>query len=204
MKSTPTLLAVVLASTALTATAAPAVAEQLTDPEPELGIAIGQVVLGSGVMVGAGLVAAAVSPAGPPGSLAVLAVAPALAGATVCWVGGRSAVYDDSCQGAVLGAYLGSLAILPGMFIGAWLGDNGEEDMSGALAVLGGMVVGYLIGPPVGATLGWHLGKQRRPPPAVKVGTAAPLQPRLLASSERARPRRAAGELTFPVLSLTF
>lgn len=179
MKNTTRLAALTLALTASLALS-PAAARAEDAPSPpsvpvEVAIGGGQLLLGGGVAYVGGMLLALGYVAGGAGGAAVVWVAaPPLTGAMVCWLGGKSPAYDDDCDNAVLGSYLGSLATIPGMLLGAAVGSSGEQDMSGAWGILVGGLMGYMVGTPVGATIGWHLGKDRRQPPAFKVGPPAP------------------------------
>jgi hypothetical protein len=152
------------------------------------------VVAGVGVTVAPVLLPALMSSDGGNLLVLVLIGTPAAVGGTVCSLGRLSKHYDGQCGHAMLGAYLGALTIIP---IAIWANSNSAQsgdDVTPLLAV----GVAWFIVQPVAATFAWHLGKRWRPaPPALSRRDG------FLRLPERGR-TRAPGEVTVPLLSLSF
>jgi hypothetical protein len=212
------LLAGSLALALLARPAAAAPTPPRTAPTPadyEALVGTGQILAGAGVSLGTLLVSVAASSGGEVvGALALLA-GPALTGSVVCWVGGKSARYDQGCGIPILGAYLGALTIIPAGMLGAHLADSGEMDMSGFFGSVAGIVLAWIIMQPVVSTVFWHIWKDPRPatsePPRLRSALAGGgLGPPLLGlrppppGLTRPRASRLPGELTIPLLRTTF
>jgi len=156
---------VVMLSGPRAAVAAPA------DNPPEIGLGAGQLLMGTAIASLA--LALPVFLDGTPFELlglAALFAGPAAVGGTVCTLGQNSKLYGGSCRSALIGAYLGALLALPLGILGGDSGDGeGGTNYASPAAIL--FMVGYALGTSIGATVGWHIGKEER---SVWGGVSAP------------------------------
>ncbi len=188
------------------ATAARAQERRDVQPPAEAGIVVEQLVVGTatGIFTGFGSLALAVD---KPAVGIPLVATSGLSGGSVCVLGQSSEWYEGSCAGPMVGAFVGSLAF--GLPVARWAVNTGEESSAPyLLAALAGAV-----GSGVGATLGWHLTKHRRPgvvvppspsdsssPPVAAAQGPGPAWPEMPVRRLEAAP----GTVTMPVLALTF
>ena len=142
-------------------------------------------------------------------STATLLAAPLLVGATVCYIGNRSAYHEAGCGWPIVMSYAGALSILPLMLIGAEIGDASDDGRSddSSHATLGavlGLAIGWLVVQPLAATLSFH--SHRRPRAPADVAFERPAGFRALASAAGGdrRSLRAPGQVLLPALSLSF
>jgi hypothetical protein len=158
-------------------------------------------------MVGA--LVAAVPLAGLDGSddsgLVLLAATPALVGGATCLIG-RGGQHDGACWATILGAYLGAATVYPLGYLG-FLTDNTQPEpgTSGDL-YYGNAIIGVLLGwflvQPLGATLGWHFSRSPRQP--ITAGLPPRITPRLLQPQRRRDPHALRPAAVAPLLSLRF
>jgi hypothetical protein len=134
------------------------------DNPPEIGLGAGQLLMGTAIASLA--LALPVFLDGTPFELlglAALFAGPAAVGGTVCTLGQNSKLYGGTCGSAMIGAYLGAIAALPLAFVAVAPdnddGDGGNKYASGSVIAL---MVGYALGTSIGATIGWHVGKEER------------------------------------------
>lgn len=132
------------------------------DNPPEIGLGAGQLLMGTAIASVA--LAVRVFSDGTPFELlgvAALVAGPAAVGGTVCTLGQNSKVYGGSCKSALVGAYLGALVSVPLAVLAANSGDGIDgTDYAAGPAIL--FMVGYALGTSIGATVGWHVGKEER------------------------------------------
>jgi hypothetical protein len=180
-------------------------------PPREFGLGALQLVAGYAAEIGGvtGAFAVGLSPKGfgAHSDLATLAfvgaLAPALAGGAVCGTGLFSRSYRGRCTTTLLGAYLGAAV---GALIGIGLAPKpGPDDTAEFTASLSGGI-GLLVLAPIGAVIGYHLGKDEIAPPAPNrsVTEAAPA-PITAAVGERSRNLAFPGpqpRLMLPIVSL--
>jgi hypothetical protein len=136
----------------------------------------------------------------------LLFATPLVAGITVCGIGQASDAYDGSCGAAIGGAYAGALTALPLALLFS-IGDhsgNSEDAWIPMWAV--GAALGLILGPPIGAVIGWNASRELKPHlhadaahlDALAAARAAPWREPLLARGslrEGAGPRVAAAPL---------
>jgi len=135
---------------------------------PEPGRIVGELAAGIAA-ANVGLILTGVTSVAGPLALGVFAATPTLTGGIVCAVGGSSDWYQGSCGMAIGGAYLGSLALIPGAIIGLQL-DHSTGELAGLAGLVIGAYVGYVVGSTVGAVVGWNAS---RIPKARPLGHAA-------------------------------
>lgn len=131
---------------------------------PEIGLGAGQLLMGTAIASLA--LALPVFLDDTPFELlglAALFAGPAAVGGTVCTLGQNSKLYGGTCGSAMIGAYVGAIAAVPLAILGVATsnddGDGGNKYASGSAIAL---MVGYALGTSIGATIGWHLGKEER------------------------------------------
>jgi hypothetical protein len=186
---------------------------RLLEQPAEPGLSALQTLAGAGTAVGGLLVGVASAEGAPPLGLALTLGLPVLVGGVVCAVGdSHSAHYQGSCGSAILGAYVGTLSVIPLAYVGYQLDHSGMGNEEGdILDGLGGLLVGAAVGliivQPLVATAMWHSSKKPKGYASAPPLLAAPVRrlPRPPEPAVRARARgQAAGQLTLPLLSTTF
>jgi hypothetical protein len=166
----------------------------------EVMIGSGQLLSGAALSLATLLTSFGAATAAGPAGVAVGLVAPAVVGATVCWLGGKSPGYDGGCGAPVLGAYLGAVTFLPVGLLAARLSDNGELDMSEIVSGVGAAALAWVFVQPLVSTVFWHVWKQ----PRVTSTTRLAL-PRIDRSDPgRTRRQRAPGEQTISLFAAPF
>jgi hypothetical protein len=182
------------------------IAAPALQPAPEIGLGALQLGAGLAVEIGgmAGLLAARIYPKtfGIQSDYAnlvfVIGVVPGLAGGAVCATGLLSRSYRGRCLPTFLGAYAG--AILGGLLGVAAAPSPGPDDSSAFVESVFG-IIGVAVGAPIGAVVGYHLGKQPIAP-ATPQATATAI-PSLDRSDVRSSPEsRADGVLRHPPRAL--
>lgn len=166
------------------------------EPPSEPGLAVGQFFAGMGVLVLGG---AAFE--GNPGALLVL---PLLSGAIVCAVGSASRYNDGSCLASIGGAYVGALATIPLLLLGASAGAGTDfNEFRGAIV---GALIGWYVVQPLLSTLSWHLFKAPKRRASMAALPGIPAAPRLRLDSPRASAHATAapGQLSFSLLHASF
>jgi hypothetical protein len=104
-------------------------------------------------------------------------LAPAITGIAVCGIGKFSRSYDAGCGWPIAGAYIGGVAgVATGLGAGLALAKitNPSGEFAGLSMIAGGLVVGYVLGPPIGATLAWQIAKH---PVLANLSLAQPAAP---------------------------
>jgi hypothetical protein len=184
-----------------------------TQLSSEIGIGVGQVVVGTltTALTGIGAVALAVKADVAPIALIGVIAAPGAGGWIVCEIGRASDQYGGGCGPTIAGAYVGALLFaIPGGYLGAATVAPSSSDGSNdrAIGALFGVMLGVVVGAGVGATIAWHGTKIPRrfslpvsfgppPPPPAMLADWSDLRPRLTAA-------RAPLAVGVPVLSLRF
>jgi hypothetical protein len=139
----------------------------------------------------------------------LLLAAPLVAGGVVCGIGHASQAYDGSCGSAISGAYVGTLLAVPLALIFAAGDQNNQNDWIPMWVA--GAALGFVLGPPIGAIVGWNLSREPKERPladaarldAVASARATPWREPLLARGslrEDAGPRA----VSAPVLAFRF
>ena len=156
-----------------------------------------------------GALVAAVPLAGLDGSddsgLILLAATPALVGGATYLIG-RGGQHDGAFWATILGAYLGAATVYPLAYLG-YITDNTQREpgTSGDL-YYGNAIVGVLLGwflvQPLGATLGWHF--SRSPRASITAGLPPRITPRLLQPQRPRDPHTLRPAALAPLLSLRF
>jgi len=178
------------------------------DNPPEIGLGAGQLLMGTAIASLA--LALPVFLDGTPFELlglATLFAGPAAVGGTVCTLGQNSKLYAGTCGSAMIGAYLGAIAALPLALVGVAPDDDdgGNKYASGSVIAL---MVGYALGTSIGATIGWHVGKEER-----SVWSRPSTPPPLLGADDQrwpelrwrpARGARVAPSVSVPLLVFAF
>jgi hypothetical protein len=140
----------------------------------------------------------------------IIAVAtPLVMGTVVCAVGNLSAHFRGSCVPSVVGAYLGTAAMIPLVFLGYAMdtaGDNPNSDVH--LPIWTKLATSVALVVPGAASVGaWHAFSHRRPGVDGVVLNPLPLlgpaRPAFVAERSRGLVR-APGERVVPVLSVGF
>jgi hypothetical protein len=154
-------------------------------PPHEYGLAAGQFLAGMGTALG-GLLIAQVHPV-------LLVPVPLLVGFAVCDVGKLSDHYESYCGPAILGAYLGSLSVIPLAVLGASLDHSSGGEIDGVYGLLLGGLIGWAVIQPLTATLSARLWS----PAKTVFRTMAPVAPPPMAPPVR-------GQVMVSLLSLAF
>ncbi len=138
---------------------------------------------------------------------AAFMAAAVLPGLAVCVTGASSRWYDGSCVGPIVGAYLGlaAVAIPAGLAARGAIFSSNENDTPSAQTVLLVWAAGA-VGSAVGATIGWHATKHRRPAPVSVARAEAPQpSPRAFWPEMPVRQLQAApGSVAVPLLAFAF
>jgi hypothetical protein len=185
-----------------------------TPPPPEIALGLLQGVAGYALEIGGVLGAVAIglnpknlgwsSDAG--NAIFVGAMAPALAAGAVCATGLLSSRYRGRCAPTFLGAYAGAaLGALLGVLVAPSPGPDDTQAFVSSIYAAGGL----LVLAPIGAVVGYHLGKEPlardEAPPAVAVAVASPLPRDEALLGERQRARALANQppqMIFPIVNL--
>jgi hypothetical protein len=176
---------------------------------PEPGRVLGELAAGF-LTTDLGLVAVGVAAPAGPLALALFAAVPLGVGAIVCTVGSASDSYEGSCGSAIGGAYLGTLAVIPGALIGLSLDHNSSGELGGLVGLVIGAAVGYIVGTTAGAVIGWNLSRVPKARPLARAPRTDLLA--LSPSASWTEPLRRRGDsdagtpptVSAPVLSLRF
>lgn len=182
----------------------------LGEPPPEAGLVAEQLALGTVSAVFAGLGAAGLALSEHAGGYEIsagLMATAILPGAAVCTLGGSSPWYDGSCAGPIVGAYLGVAAVgIPVAFaVRGWTyqDSDGGNFVSPSAALVTWAAAAF--GAALGATIGWHAMKHRRPPAAgVARAEPAPATPARGPEVPLRQLAQAPGSVAIPVLAFTF
>lgn len=133
-------------------------------------------------------------------------VAPPLAGGAVCATGLLSSRYRGHCGTTILGAYAGAAVL---SLLGALTAPDPGPDDSAEFATSIPMIIGALLGAPIGAVIAYHATKEpitagENAPPR---SSGAPVPPRAALLGESARPWAATNpvpRVTLPLLGLAW
>ena len=138
-----------------------------SDYPPEVGIAASQLLIGTAT-ASVFFVLPVFTDGTPLGTFAyaLLPVGPAAVGGMVCTFGHTSKYYTGSCKPALIGAFLGGLAVVPFTLFGSASGggpfDNGSDGKNFTSGSAIGFAIGYALGTAFGATIAWHMYKEER------------------------------------------
>lgn len=179
------------------------------EPPAEVGLAAEQIALGTVSAAIAATSAFGFALSQRPREYAVSSAfmaAAVLPGLAVCANGATSRFYDGSCLGPIVGAYIGlaAVAIPVGLAAQGSIFRSSENDSLNT-GVVAFVWISAAVGSAVGATIGWHLTKHRRPTPANVARVQLPPVPRAPWPEMPLRQlAQAPGSVAFPVLAFTF